>query len=185
MSKKRIKSVNNIGLIIVLGVIVLIYASYFLLYIPQQKSRVQERGFRILEEYAENIHKKKEYYQSHLENYGAFYAVKEQTNYDELITRIYQKNYKSTEDLRLLEINGVVKDLDERIKIETLDSLKESDPISFYDKNYNNNISFNLENPIYKARFENAIQNFQNYQIQKWTLKRLNVVRVPIEAVME
>ena len=85
MSKKRIKSVNNIGLIIVLGIIVMIYASYFLLYIPQQKSRVQERGFRILEEYAENIHKKKDYYQSHLRNYGAFYAVKEQEDYEKLI----------------------------------------------------------------------------------------------------
>jgi len=185
MSKKRIKSVNNIGLIIVLGIIVMIYASYFLLYIPQQKSRVQERGFRILEEYAENIHKKKDYYQSHLRNYGAFYAVKEQNNYENLITRIYQKKYKTNEDLVLLEINGVVKDLDDRIKIETSDSLKETDPVSFYDKSYNNNISFNLENPFYKERFENAIQNFQNFQIQKWTLRRLNVVRVPITAVME
>jgi len=185
MSKKKIKSVNNIGLIVMLGVIVMIYASYFLLYIPQQKSRVQERGFRILEEYAENIHKKKNYYQSHLQNYGAFYAVKEQNNYENLITRIYQKKYKTNEDLVLLEINGVVKDLDGRIKIETSDSLKETDPVSFYDKSYNNNISFNLENPFYKERFENAIQNFQNYQIQKWTLRRLNVVRVPITAVME
>jgi len=182
MSKKRIKSVNNIGLIIVLGIIVMIYASYFLLYIPQQKSRVQERGFRILEEYAENIHKKKDYYQSHLRNYGAFYAVKEQEDYEKLITDIYKEDNKTPQDLVLLEINGVVKDLDDRIKIETLSDLEETDPVSFYDKSYNNNISFNLENPFYKERFENAIQNFQ---IKNWTLRRLNVVRVPITAVME
>ncbi|WP_167610757.1 cache domain-containing protein [Maribellus sediminis] len=76
MNLRRAKSRFNFSWIIVIALLILLYSSYFLLYIPKQEMRVTERGFRILEEYAENMHKKNEYYVTHIKNYYPFYVLR-------------------------------------------------------------------------------------------------------------
>ncbi len=59
---------------------VLLYISYFFLYVPQQQSLLHERGFRILEEYGMNVHEKQKYFDKHIENYGAYYVIRDFLN---------------------------------------------------------------------------------------------------------
>lgn len=66
--------------IIVILAVVLLYAAYFLIYIPRQESMVEKRGFRILNEYAGNIEGKCDYYIYHLKNYGPYYVLRSLAN---------------------------------------------------------------------------------------------------------
>ncbi len=67
---------NYIGWLIILVAIAMLYLGYFFIYIPQQETRVKERGFRILKEYGSNMHGKYAYYQKHIDNYGFFYSMR-------------------------------------------------------------------------------------------------------------
>ena len=90
------------GWIILVIAITMIYLGYFLIYIPQQESMVNKRGFRILKEYASNIYDKYNYYKSHLENYNEFYILeylKQQDKPKNLREKINADDQKILRDL--------------------------------------------------------------------------------------
>jgi len=56
--------------------IILLYLSYFFIYIPNQETKLRQRSFRIIKEYGSNMHDKYQYYKKHTENYSIFYLIK-------------------------------------------------------------------------------------------------------------
>ncbi|RIJ48554.1 hypothetical protein D1614_08425 [Maribellus luteus] len=113
MKSRRSKAGFNFSWILIVTLLILLYSSYFLLYIPKQEMLVKERGFRILEEYAENIHKKKDYYQTHIQNYGPYYALRPWL--DSLSKAFTQTdtNFDS------LQIADVITSLEKKIRLDT------------------------------------------------------------------
>lgn len=75
MKTKQYNFTNAIGWIVVILAIPLFYFFYFFIYVPQQESQVQKRGFRILKEYGSNMIDKYEYYKKHLEIYDPYYKL--------------------------------------------------------------------------------------------------------------
>ncbi|MCB2222220.1 MAG: cache domain-containing protein [Bacteroidetes bacterium] len=76
MKSKRLINVNSIGWVVIFLAIVLLYVSYFFIYVPQQEEALNRRAFRILKEYGNSIHEKYDYYRKHVENYDIFYTFK-------------------------------------------------------------------------------------------------------------
>ncbi len=114
----KLKGINTsyIGWIIVIGVIICLYLFYFLSYIPHQEALLQERSFRILKEYSNNMHGKYDYYRTHLANFGDYYTIRFnlETGTPEEIKR--KKEYFNK---KYSKINEVIKGLDKSIKADS------------------------------------------------------------------
>ncbi len=114
----KLKGINTsyIGWIIVIGVIICLYLFYFLSYIPHQEALLQERSFRILKEYSNNMHGKYDYYRTHLANFGDYYTIRFnlETGTPEEIKRKKERFNK-----RYSNINEVIKGLDNSIKADS------------------------------------------------------------------
>ncbi len=76
MKGRLLQHVNYIGWVVIVLTIVVIYLSYFLIYIPNQKADLTQRAFRILKEYGNNMVGKHAYYETHFKNYGVYYLLK-------------------------------------------------------------------------------------------------------------
>jgi hypothetical protein len=72
----QLKNVNYIGGIVIILAFVFLYFSYFFIYIPRQESLLQQRAFRILKEYGNNMSDKNNYYKNHFKNYGLYYKIR-------------------------------------------------------------------------------------------------------------
>ncbi|MCA1758615.1 MAG: hypothetical protein LC658_02505, partial [Bacteroidales bacterium] len=75
MKTKIFKNANYIGWIVVVLAFLLIYFSYFFIYIPKKEAQLQQKGFRILSEYGSNMLDKHKYFENHFNNYGLFYSI--------------------------------------------------------------------------------------------------------------
>ncbi len=175
MKTEKVKSRSSIGWIAIVGTLILLYASYFLLYIPKQELQVQERGFRILEEYANNIHIKRDYYQNHLKNYGGLYAMRADTN-------CFFGNVNGTN----VQDKGVflkaIKDLNKLIKLDSNAVFDNTKSIAEYRYKNGGEIVFNLEHKSLKA---DKLLQFNNKEISPLDTVKKNTAIVPFEIVME
>ncbi len=75
MKIRAFKGANYIGWVVIVLAFAFLYFSYFFIYIPNQESKLQQRAFRILKEYGNNMFGKNEYYQNHFKNYGLYYKI--------------------------------------------------------------------------------------------------------------
>lgn len=109
MKIKRSKASLNVSWIVVVVLLILLYSSYFLIYIPRQELMVKKRGFRILEEYAGNMHKKLDYYQTHVSNYSPYYVLR---SYLPNLLKAFNGRLSKEESDQIIEvINGLEKDI--------------------------------------------------------------------------
>ncbi len=77
MNKPKIfRNVNYLGWVVVVLAFLFIYFSYFFIYIPKKEAQLQQKGFRILNEYGSNMLDKHKYFETHFRNYGSFYSIK-------------------------------------------------------------------------------------------------------------
>jgi hypothetical protein len=152
MKSKRLINVNSIGWVVIFLAIVLLYVSYFFVYVPQQEEALNRRAFRILKEYGNSIHEKYDYYRKHIENYDIFYTFKfvMESNWQEY-DMIDMKDALSHIDL----IKDVIAGLEKSVVTDTLPpdiahSLDktylgklENGYLSFLSNNFYNDIIFN------------------------------------------
>ncbi len=75
MKGRLFQHVNYLGWIVIILTFVVLYLSYFLIYIPNQKTDLTQRAFRILKEYGNNMVGKHAYYETHFKNYGIYYIL--------------------------------------------------------------------------------------------------------------
>ena len=75
MKGRLFQHVNYLGWIVIILTFVVLYLSYFLIYIPNQKADLTQRAFRILKEYGNNMVGKHAYYETHFKNYGIYYIL--------------------------------------------------------------------------------------------------------------
>ena len=88
MNKPKIfRNPNYLGWVIVVLASLLFYYSYFFVYIPKKEAQLQQKGFRILNEYGSNILEKYKYFETHFSNYGVFYSIRSLEN-DSIIQKI-------------------------------------------------------------------------------------------------
>ncbi len=78
MKSGRLINTNNIGWIVIILAMIILYFSYFFVYVPSQENKIQQRAFRVLKEYGNNMQEKFDHYDGHLENYGYFYYLKQE-----------------------------------------------------------------------------------------------------------
>lgn len=175
MKTEKVKSRNSIGWIAIVGTLILLYASYFLLYIPKQELQVQERGFRILEEYAKNIHIKRDYYQNHLKNYGGLYAMRADTN-----SFFGNKNGTNVQDKGVFL--KAIKDLNKLIKLDSNAVFDNTKSIAEYRYKNSGEIVFNLEHKSLKA---DKLLQFNGKKISPLDTVKKNTAIVPFEIVMK
>jgi len=128
---KTIK-VSSIPWVVIVLAFVLLYAAYFLLYIPQQESLVEKRAFRVLKEYAENMQDKLEYYETHIKNYSPYYSIDflSKNNNCRLKDFIDQAIRKSQ------QVQTLIANLDKTITTEKIDSNGITENVIFDNVNY-------------------------------------------------
>ncbi|WP_340112085.1 hypothetical protein [Maribellus mangrovi] len=164
MNLRRTKSKFNFSWIIVIALLILLYSSYFLLFIPKQEMRVTERGFRILEEYAENIHKKKDYYDTHLKNYSTFYVLN--TTIDSLSVA-----FENNATIDSQAIANVIENLDTDIELQT-----DKASLSYERSNKGKYVAFPTS---IKSTLEDSLQ------IKETLSDKFHSALVPIKVLME
>ena len=76
MKTKSLKNANYIGWLVIVIAFLFIYFTYFFIYIPKKEALIQQKGFRILNEYGSNMLDKHRYFETHFRNYGFFYSIK-------------------------------------------------------------------------------------------------------------
>ena len=167
MKIEKVKSRNTIGWVAIVTTLILLYASFFLLYIPKQELQLQERGFRILEEYAKNIHIKRDYYQNHLQNYGGFYVLKRE-GASTVIPQL-QKGTTLSDD-----IDNVIESLDDEVLLELENAGREE----YNEKGQGNYISYGLDS----LKFETGELK---YEVDNQYVHKYKGANVPIKKVME
>jgi uncharacterized membrane protein YukC len=72
MKTKGLKNANYIGWLVIILAFLFIYFTYFFIYIPKKEALIQQKGFRILNEYGSNMLDKHKYFETHFRNYGFF-----------------------------------------------------------------------------------------------------------------
>ena len=163
MKTKRSKANLNVSWIIVIVMLILLYSSYFLLFIPRQELMVKKRGFRILEEYAGNMHRKLDYYQTHVTNYSLYYSLKSFSNISNAFA-----SYLSEENKK--EINDVINSLEKDIVYNQDSTIKNNTYL------LQNGVSY-IQIPIdTKAEIE-------GYRLKRGILK--GSTQIPFNSLME
>ncbi len=103
------KSANYIGLIVIILAFALLYFTYFFVYIPNQEDKLQQRAFRILKEYGNNMFGKNNYYQNHFKNYGLYYKIRLFTTNNQIKQKpwLNKKNAAQLQDVKKV-IDGLL-----------------------------------------------------------------------------
>jgi len=186
MKLKKSKSGFNFSWIVVIALLILLYSSYFLLYIPKQELLVTERGFRILKEYAENMHKKKDYYNSHFRNYSIFYAIREHRDYNSINSLLNHSN-DSTD---LNDVKDVINSLgypdimvinDNENSGRSADTLK----VSSFENDFEPRIAFNIRNAYFAKNFDAAIMKLGIEPVKAKTFKQITQITLPVNDLMK
>ena len=128
MNKPKIfKNANYLGWIVIVLAFLFFYFSYFFIYIPKNEAQLKQKGFRILNEYASNIHDKYKYFETHFSNYGVFYSIR----YLENSKSIKKRNTPELNTQKAKNINDFVSGLPSYVITEK----GTSDSLHYYDKN--------------------------------------------------
>ncbi|MCG6186035.1 hypothetical protein [Maribellus maritimus] len=117
------KSANYIGWIVIILAFALLYFSYFFIYIPNQESKLQQRAFRILKEYGNNMFGKNDYYQNHFKNYGLYYKIRHYNNTNQMSRKSW---LNTTNTPQLQDVQKVVDGLLPYVQLENEDKTPES-----------------------------------------------------------
>jgi len=156
MKTKIFKNVNYIGWIAIVMIFVLIYFSYFFIYIPNKESQIQQKGFRILKEYGSNMLDKHKYFENHFKNYGLFYSIKflkDSSEISKIDTNLIDKKYRN----KSLETERVIKGLQQYV-ITT----KDSRDFPYYYAGKKNELLLSFHNKTTEAELVNSIKKFYN-----------------------
>ncbi|MCB0805863.1 MAG: hypothetical protein KDC05_08700 [Bacteroidales bacterium] len=188
MKSSKFISTNNIGWIIIVLAMIILYYSYYFIYIPQQETALKQRAFRILKEYGNNMHDKKDYYNTHLANYRDYYILDYLSNQKSTVSEVIrEKAYASSKWLK--EIKKVIGDLDTNISIQLVDTsknyrsgiYKDKNTADFYLKFFNSGNEYikktqQSENKIFKILISKDYKLFKDKTI---------VQKIPVETLME
>lgn len=152
------KNVNYLGGIVIIAAFGVLFFFYFFSYIPKQENRLQQRAFRILKEYGNNMFDKNSYYKSHFENYRYYYAIRQNLESE----RIKAKLLKNSEDKKQLEeIKKVIANLEKSVVCALDQGENPADPFPFSKSknllyiNYGVWMSTNID--------ENLLKKFEKY----------------------
>ncbi|MBN2172636.1 MAG: cache domain-containing protein [Bacteroidales bacterium] len=193
MKSRQLFNKGYTGWIVIALAIVMLYLSYFFIYIPQQETKLQQRSFRILKEYGSNMHDKYNYYKKHVENYNIFYLIYSTLKYGSKRERVKNiNNFKS----KFPSIYKVIESLDEDV-VSELYFTEKGKPLPYdYDSTRNRYYVnyyydyYTLSDMFYEAyqqssEFKNYIETdslFLDNLLWKWDTI---VQKVPFSNLME
>lgn len=142
MSKPKIfRNANYLGWVVVVLAFLFFYYSYFFVFIPKKEVQLQQKGFRILNEYGSNMLDKYKYFETHFRNYGLFYSI----SYLEDRGIIVKKDTnRITDSDKALKVEKVLNSLQSYVvtnekNIDSIDSLKDVKKDFFLTFNVENN----------------------------------------------
>jgi len=191
MKNKGFQHINYISWIVIVLSISALYLSYFFFYIPQQESVLQERAFRILKEYGNNLYGKFDYYQTHLKNYGGYYTIREELRSESALQahdRLRQKALKTTKEpsgrtKEILNIYRVIGSLDASIEAEKIsESQMPENPVLSDDRKY----LIIPHRPEFNMILPRTIDNINQQLDQNFDAPGQNFIyKVPVETLME
>lgn len=148
MKTKIFRNVNYLGWIVVVIAFLFIYFSYFFIYIPKKEAQLQQKGFRILNEFGSNMLDKHKYFETHFRNYGFFYSINYLVNSGDIV----KKNVNEIDADKALKIDNVLKGLqtyvNTTVKINnsfSYDETKKELHLSFRFKNNDPNLASDFE----------------------------------------
>ena len=124
------KSANYIGWIVIILAFAFLYFTYFFIYIPNQEAKLQQRAFRILKEYGNNMFDKNNYYQNHFKNYGLYYKIKHFGNTGQLVQDTVLRKTNSARDVK-----DVIDELFAYVELESTEAVSEDFFVNSYRKN--------------------------------------------------
>lgn len=189
MKIKINKSANYIGLIVIILAFALLYFTYFFVYIPNQEQKLQQRAFRILKEYGNNMFGKNNYYQNHFKNYGLYYKI---SLFDKN-NQIVQKPWLNTRNKILLQdVNDVVDGLLPYVQLET--ARNGSDTVFIFSKKENKLfIDYNPQIPdSISTKAISSVKDLFNYRDSTQKLQHDESLlespvkyKVPIDTLMQ
>lgn len=182
MKGRLFQNVNYIGWIVIILTFVVLYLSYFLLYIPNQKADLTQRAFRILKEYGNNMVGKHAYYESHFKNYGVYYLL-------ELFEKENQIVPVDSVSISYKKMHEVFGDLFDYVAIDSLNKNKYRDLFCYDHQNkpllhFDEKVDINSMQNIWK------VYNFPGNRISVNDAAEINIFdsifyKVPIEKFME
>ena len=132
MKIRIFKSANYIGWIVIILAFAFLYFSYFFIYIPNQESKLQQRAFRILKEYGNNMFGKNNYYQNHFKNYGLYYKIRLYNSTNQIGRRPWLSTENTTQ---LQDVQKVIDGLLPYVQLESADKI--SDTVFIYSNKEN------------------------------------------------
>lgn len=139
MKTKNFKNVNYIGWVVIILAFLFFYFSYFFIYIPKKEAIIQQKGFRILNEYGSNMLEKHKYFENHFRNYGIYYSIKSLAG----SAGIKKREVNIVNVNKNKEIDRVLNGLQNYVST----TAKSVDSSYFYDKNEKKLfLSFNYQN---------------------------------------
>lgn len=191
MKNKGYKNINYISWIVIVLSIAVLYLSYFFFYIPQQESVLQERAFRILKEYGNNLYGKFDYYQTHLKNYGGYYTIRDKLRNESALKAV--ENLKrnaskpggepSASTKEIINLYKVIGSLDANIEAEQMPASQiPKTPVLSNDRKYliiPHNAGFNSIMPKTIASLNQKLDQQFGVPDQNF------IYRVPIQTLME
>ncbi len=191
MKNKGFKNINYISWIVIILSISALYLSYFFFYIPQQEAVLQERAFRILKEYGNNLYGKFDYYQTHLKNYGGYYTIREElrtesaSNAHEELKRNSLKpgNEPSASTREIMNLYKVIGSLDPNIQAELVPAAQMPEiPALSDDRKY----LIIPHRPEFNMIMPETIDNLNQQLNQQFSVPGHNFIyKVPIQTLME
>lgn len=149
MKTKSLKNANYIGWLVIILAFLFIYFTYFFIYIPKKEALIQQKGFRILNEYGSNMLDKHKYFETHFRNYGFFYSIKYLLDSAIIVNR--EKNEMDVD--KALKIENVLKGLQPYVTT----SEDKSDLPCYYDEKEKElllRFKFKIEDPVMISDFE-------------------------------
>ncbi len=139
MKTKNFKNAKYIGWVVIIVAFLFFYFSYFFIYIPKKEGIIQQKGFRILNEYGSNMLEKHKYFENHFRNYGIYYSIKSLAD----STKIIKKDSNIVNVNKNKEIDRVLNGLQSYVST----SAKSVDSSYFYDRKEKKLfLSFNYKN---------------------------------------
>ncbi len=126
------KNANYVGWIVIILAFAFLYFSYFFIYIPKQESKLQQRAFRILKEYGNNMFGKNDYYQNHFKNYGLYYKIRLYAKTNQITNKPWLSRKSTTQ---LQDVQKVVGGLLPYVQLDT--TYKSPDAIFIYSNKEN------------------------------------------------
>lgn len=172
------KNANYLGWIIIIIAIGFLYFSYFFIYIPKQENKLQQRAFRILKEYGNNMFGKNDYYKNHFENFKLYYTIR----YNLESGNIAEKPDSLVGDkAKFKAIKNVVNGLYDYVDCSSGEN-EDVDSVFIYSSQENKlflNYSAQMQN-VTDSAIESSIQQLNNYY-SRTSQKTLSSIKKDLE----